>query len=86
MCVNSLGDGFVIFIGAWLLDRQPPIREVAAMNRRTPVKDYYEDDYREVSIYEDDERIRKRCRTRTGRRPRTLRAGTPKRMARKLEE
>lgn len=43
------------------------------MVRRGPVRDYYEDDFREDDIYEDDERVRKCCRTRTGRRPRAAR-------------
>jgi len=38
------------------------------MVRRSPVRDYYEDDFREEDIYEADERVRKRCRTRTRRR------------------
>lgn len=56
------------------------------MVRRVPVRDYYEDDFREDDIYEDDERVRKRCRTRTGRRPRAARA-IPRRMTRhRLEQ
>ncbi len=59
-------------------------REVAVMVKRTPLRDYYEDDYREENFYEDDERVRKRCRTRTGRRARA--ATKPKRVPHRLEQ
>lgn len=53
------------------------------MARRAPLRDYYEDDYRQEDVYEDDEWVRKRCRTRTGRPARGM--NKPKRMSPRRE-